>query len=105
MASMGWCPSGRLFEAAASGVPVLSDTWEGLDAFFEPGREILVAHGTDDALEALSLSREALAKIGAAARARALEQHTADHRARELVRVLDRPRGDHVGNHSGGGHR
>ncbi len=43
MAAMGWCPSGRLFEAAACGTAILSDHWEGLDAFFEPGREILVA--------------------------------------------------------------
>ncbi|MBE7158276.1 MAG: glycosyltransferase, partial [Rhodospirillales bacterium] len=33
MADMGWCPSGRLFEAAACGVPILSDSWAGLDAF------------------------------------------------------------------------
>ena len=46
MAAMGWCPSGRLFEAAACGAAVLSDWWEGLDAFFEPGREILVAGDT-----------------------------------------------------------
>ena len=45
MADMGYCPSGRLFEAAACGVPVLSDTWEGFDTFFEPGAEVLiVAH-------------------------------------------------------------
>ena len=43
MAAMGFCPSGRLFEAAACGVPVLSDAWEGLEAFFSPGEEILTA--------------------------------------------------------------
>ncbi len=52
MAAAGWCPSGRLFEAAACGVPVLSDAWPGLDEFFTPGREILVARDTDDALAA-----------------------------------------------------
>ena len=36
--AMGWCPSGRLFEAAACGVPVICDAWEGLDSFFTPGR-------------------------------------------------------------------
>ena len=50
MARMGWCPSGRLFEAAACGVPILSDWFDGLDSFFAPGHEILVAHTTDDAL-------------------------------------------------------
>ena len=53
MAEMGWCPSGRLFEAAACGTPILSDWWEGLDAFFTPGDEILVAHCADDAIGAL----------------------------------------------------
>src|SRR5689334_6618188 len=43
MAAMGLCPSGRLFEAAACGTPILSDVWSGLDLFYEPGREILVA--------------------------------------------------------------
>ena len=41
MAAMGWCPSGRLFEAAACGTALLSDTWDGLDHFFVPGHEIL----------------------------------------------------------------
>ena len=54
MAAMGWCPSGRLFEAAACGAAVLSDTWEGLDQFFEPGREILTAGSADEAIDALS---------------------------------------------------
>ena len=43
MATMGWCPSGRLFEAAACATPILSDWWDGLDAFFEPEAEILIA--------------------------------------------------------------
>ncbi len=43
MAAMGYCPSGRLFEAAACGTAVLSDWWTGLDSFFEPGAEILIA--------------------------------------------------------------
>ncbi|HCC57591.1 MAG TPA: glycosyltransferase [Solibacterales bacterium] len=38
MRAMGYCPSGRLFEAAACGVPILTDTWEGLEEFFTPGR-------------------------------------------------------------------
>src|SRR6185369_8117440 len=41
MAEMGFCPSGRLFEAAACGAPILTDTWEGLDQFYTPGEEIL----------------------------------------------------------------
>jgi spore maturation protein CgeB len=88
MAEMGWCPSGRLFEAAACGTPILSDSWEGLDAFFEPGREILVARTTADAVAALDLSDAELRRVAAAARERTLAQHTSDHRARELEALL-----------------
>jgi spore maturation protein CgeB len=88
MAEMGHCPSGRLFEAAASGVAVLSDAWEGIERFFTPGREILLARTTEDVLAAIALPREELAAIGRAARDRALREHTADHRASELIDVL-----------------
>jgi spore maturation protein CgeB len=87
MAAMGWCPSGRLFEATACGCPILSDGWEGLDAFFEPGREILIADTTAQALAAL---RDAdLGAIGRRARERTLDEHTSLHRARELVGLLE----------------
>jgi spore maturation protein CgeB len=89
MAEMGWCPSARLFEAAACGCPLLSDNWEGLDAFLEPGREILVADGSADAMAALALSDRELRAIASAARERTLEQHTAARRADELLRHLD----------------
>ncbi len=89
MARMGWCPSGRLFEAAACGAPILSDGWEGLDAFFEPGREILIATDTDGALAALDASPEDLALMAARARSRVLAEHTAGHRARMLVSLFE----------------
>jgi spore maturation protein CgeB len=89
MAEMGWCPSGRLFEAAACGVPILTDTWDGLSAFFTPGDDILTATTTEEAIAAISLPREELARIGAAARARVLAEHTSDVRAAELEDVLD----------------
>ncbi|HEV7515460.1 MAG TPA: glycosyltransferase, partial [Thermoanaerobaculia bacterium] len=91
MARMGYCPSGRLFEAAACGVPLLSDDWEGLDGFFEPGREILVARSTAEALEALALPRADLARIAAAARQRTLAEHTAEHRARQMLDLFAAP--------------
>jgi spore maturation protein CgeB len=114
MAEMGYCPSGRLFEAAACGTPVVSDWWEGLDAFFTPGSEILIARTTEDVLAALDVDRAERRRIGQAASARALREHTADARVVELERLLAtfrRPLADvglserdtHVGNHSGGG--
>jgi len=89
MADMGYCPSGRIFEAAACGTPILTDEWEGLSAFYEPGEEILVARSTDDALDALDLSEAELARIAGAARERTLSEHTAACRAGELERILE----------------
>lgn len=89
MAGMGWCPSGRLFEAAACGAPILTDVWEGLDQFFTPGREILTASTTEDALAALDLTDAELAAIAHAGRERTLAAHTSDHRAAELLQLLE----------------
>lgn len=87
--AMGWCPSVRLFEAAACGVPVISDEWDGIGAFFEPGRDILVARETDDVTTALMLPRGHLATLAHRARERTLEEHTAERRVRELRSILD----------------
>jgi len=89
MAEMGYCPSGRLFEAAACGTPIVSDYWPGLEDFFEPGREILVVSSADDVQDALSLPAEELYRIGDAARQRVLAEHTADHRGTELLSLLE----------------
>jgi spore maturation protein CgeB len=89
MAAMGYCPSGRLFEAAACGAALVSDAWEGLDSFFTPGEEILVVRSAEDTLAALDLSPGEVARLGAAARARTLEEHTASRRAVELEHALE----------------
>jgi spore maturation protein CgeB len=88
MARMGYCPSGRLFEATACGAPVLSDAWEGLDAFFCPNSEILVARDTESAIGALETSDAELARIARRARQRTLDEHTADRRAAELESAI-----------------
>ncbi|MBW3628658.1 MAG: glycosyltransferase [Gemmatimonadetes bacterium] len=88
MAEMGYCPSGRLFEAAACGVPILSDRWEGLDAFFTPGEEILLAGATEETVAAVLLSDAELERIGRAGRERVLAEHTSDRRAEELEELL-----------------
>jgi spore maturation protein CgeB len=89
MARLGWCPSGRLFEAAACGTAVVSDAWEGLSAFFEPGTEIIVARTTEDATAALDLTDAEVRRMATAARERTLAQHTSQERAHELLRLLE----------------
>ncbi|MBV9008801.1 MAG: glycosyltransferase [Verrucomicrobia bacterium] len=88
MREMGWCPSGRLFEAAACGTPLISDWWEGLDEFFAPGEEILIAQNSGDVIAALERNEAELRQIAAAARDRVLAQHTAAHRATEFEQLL-----------------
>jgi spore maturation protein CgeB len=89
MANVGYCPSGRLFEAAACEAPIVSDSWPGLEEFFEPGRELLIAESEDDVVGVLSRSTEELHEVGKAARERVLSCHTAEHRSRELVSALE----------------
>jgi spore maturation protein CgeB len=89
MARFGWCPSGRLFEAAACGTPILSDMWDGLDSFFAPGEEILTAQSTDDTLAVLDMSDNELSRIARRARERTLACHTAVRRARQMVEALE----------------
>lgn len=88
MAQMGYCPSGRLFEAAACGTAMISDWWTGLDEFFEPGTELIVCRNTHHALAAIDLSSDDTARIGAAARQRALTSHTAAHRAMDFEAAI-----------------
>jgi spore maturation protein CgeB len=91
MAAMGYCPSGRLFEAAACGTAVLSDWWAGLDSFFEPGEEILIAASTADAIPAITKDKSVLSRVGMRARERALACHTAEIRAKHLIRLIESP--------------
>ncbi len=85
MVRRGHSPSVRLFEAAACGVPIISDDWPGLDRLFRPGVEILIARSPGDVLRLLrTLPEPRRRAVAAAAHARVLAAHTADHRAAEL---------------------
>jgi spore maturation protein CgeB len=85
MVRAGYSPSVRLFEAAACGVPIISDWRDGLDTFFEPGDQILIAHTPDDTLRFLrDIAPAQRYQIGSRARQRVISAHTAAHRARQL---------------------
>jgi spore maturation protein CgeB len=88
MIASGWSPSVRLFEAAACATPVISDRWAGIESFFEPGREIILADTTEEIVERLGSPDDA-ADIGRAARDRVLAAHTSAHRAAELEVYID----------------
>ncbi len=90
MAAYGFSPATRVFEAAGAGACVITDAWEGIAQFFEPGREILIAENGPAVAEQLArLTPDGARRIGAAARARALRDHTYAQRVALLQRVLD----------------
>ncbi len=88
MIRAGYAPSVRLFEAAACGVPVISDVWPGLETLFEPEQEILFARSPEEVAGSLDLPEERRRAIGAAARERVLASHTSHHRAAELEQAI-----------------
>jgi spore maturation protein CgeB len=85
MITAGFSPSVRLFEAAACGVPIITDRWAGLETFFAPGEEILVVDTSEQVAHIIDhMSEERRRGIAASARRRLLRSHTPDHRARQL---------------------
>jgi spore maturation protein CgeB len=90
MARNGWSPPTRLFEAAGAGACVITDAWEGVGDFLEPGNEVLVASSGRDVAELLvDLDEDAAAQIGDAARRRLLAEHTYAHRVAQLEAILE----------------
>ncbi|MGC2744503.1 MAG: glycosyltransferase, partial [Candidatus Angelobacter sp.] len=92
MAANGWCPSGRFFEAAACGTPLITDAWDGLDSFFDLQSELGVVASAEDVEAALKSSDEELQSMAARARQRTLDEHTGDVRARQLLQYIDEAR-------------
>jgi spore maturation protein CgeB len=89
MAANGWSPATRIFEAAGAAACLISDAWQGIDEFLEPGREVLVAEsGAGVAAIVDGVSAEAARRVGEAARRRVLAEHTYAHRAAQVERVL-----------------
>ena len=89
MARYGFSPATRVFEAAGAGACLITDAFDGVETFFEPGRQILVAdRGEDVAEHVRSLTPERARAIGQAALAHVLADHTYDHRAALVEQVL-----------------
>jgi spore maturation protein CgeB len=90
MRKYGWAPSTRLFEAAACGACIISDTWPGLNSIFEPDFEVLLADTRRDVLRHLAaLSPDRRTAFGDAARARVLRDHTYERRAEQVESAFD----------------
>ncbi len=90
MARYGFSPPTRVFEAAGAGACLITDKWQGIELFLEPGREVLVAESGDEVAELLcQLTPERARAIGQAALRRVLNEHTYAQRAGQLERILN----------------
>ena len=92
MARWGWCPSGRFFEAAACGTPLITDWWEGLDRFFDVELDLQVVSRGEEVGRALKMKDGDLSALAARARQRTLEEHTGSVRARQLLQYFEEAR-------------
>lgn len=89
MASMGFCPATRVFEAAGASACLITDAWEGIEMFLEPEEEVLVARDGQDVVAHLAaLTPDAARRIGARARGRIMNEHTYARRAAEVDRLF-----------------
>jgi spore maturation protein CgeB len=89
MADVGFSPPTRIFEAAGAGACLITDAWDGISEFFEPGEEILIASSAEDVIAHLSATDGPRARqIGDAMRKRALRDHTYQQRALQVQAVL-----------------
>src|SRR5262249_42957550 len=90
MARYGFSPPTRIFEAAGAGACVITDSWDGIEQFLEPDREVLVAADGDQVAELLAqLTPDDPRGMAAAARVRILAHHTYERRARQVNDLLD----------------
>jgi spore maturation protein CgeB len=89
MASYGYSPPTRIFEAAGAGACIITDAWEGIEQFLKPGSECLVARNGGEVAEYVrELNSSDTAVMGEAARRRVLAEHTYSSRARDVEQVL-----------------
>lgn len=91
MANTGFSPPTRVFEAAGAGACVITDRWPGIDMFFRPAKEILVAGSAEEIVALLRTIDIGQARaVGTAMRQRALREHTYKLRAAEVEQILQK---------------
>jgi spore maturation protein CgeB len=86
-----------MFEAAGAAAPQITDVWQGIEEFFAPGTEILVAQDGAEVAELVRTTDTAAARqLGEAGRRRALADHTYAERAALVDTILRQPVGSTV---------
>ena len=95
MARVGYSPATRVFEAAGAGACLVSDSWQGMERFLEPGREVLLAEdGSDVAAWLHRVDDDQAREIGERALRRVLDEHTYHHRALAVEQALSAMEGE-----------
>jgi spore maturation protein CgeB len=90
MVQYGFSPPTRIFEAAGAGACLITDSWQGIDFFLEPNREVLVATNGAEVAEFLDTLTPGRARdIARRARRRVLAHHTYHRRAIQFQNVLE----------------
>ena len=103
MAEIGFSPATRVFEAAGAGACLITDAWEGIDMFLEPGAEVLVARDGADVANILAhLTSKQARDVGQAALQRVLRDHTYDKRASIVLKILKEALAKKVGTATAG---
>ncbi|MBA3867920.1 MAG: glycosyltransferase [Anaerolineae bacterium] len=90
-ASVYGSSSSRPFELSSMGCCVVSNPYLGIEEWFEPGKELFVVNSREEAIDRyryLLAHDSERQSIGAAARERVLKEHTFQHRARQLVGIM-----------------
>lgn len=96
MANVGFSPPTRLFEAAGAGACLITDAWQGVETFFEPGSEIVIAHDAEEIVGYLrTITPRQAHRIGERMRKKALAEHTYQLRAAQVNSIL-RPKAEAV---------
>jgi spore maturation protein CgeB len=91
MAKVGFSPPTRVFEAAGAGACLITDEWEGVDQFFTPDSEILIAKGAEEVVAHLrGRNAEQASAIGQAMMNRALRDHSYEYRAQQVHTELEK---------------
>lgn len=89
MVAAGYSPSVRIFEAAGCGSAIISDIWPGLETFFTPGEEILLARSSSDVTRYLNdIAPDEARKIGLRAQERVLAEHSSKRRAIQFEEMI-----------------
>ena len=91
MAKVGFSPPTRVFEAAGAGACVITDAWAGVDQFFTPNSEILIANCAEEVVTHLKgRNTEQASTIGHAMMNRASRDHSYESRAQQVHTELEK---------------